>query len=146
MKRLISLVPCIAFFCGAARADFLYSFKSASSSDFSFIEHELLTQTTTILHADLFDVINYIPGESLGSVEVYSPLGLTPQLILFYPGGGSLSSITWAFGAKFDHAGEYFNGFNKLEITAVPEPLSILLLATLTGIVLFVPKTRMGGS
>ena len=137
MKRLLSLIVGFAVgFAGNAHADVLYRFDNThpSGSDFSFVVPDLLTVTTSIPAADLFDVVTSPADETLESVDVVNPGDGAPQLQLNYPGGGSLISVLF-FGwpGPFDHLGVFTHSTGStLEISPVrvPEPSSLMLFGS----------------
>ena len=128
-KTLRSLATLVLLLTAAAhaRAAVLYTFSSQAhsgpSSDFSFVVDDLLTTTTIVEASDLFDVITYIPGATLGFVGFTDPQ-TNPNIFLFYPdiGHGAIYAL-WP--EPFTRLGSYTPGTGvTLVISTVRMPES----------------------
>jgi len=133
-KTLRSLVTLVLLLTAAAhaRAAVLYTFSSQAhpgpSSDFSFVVDDLLTTTTIVEASDLFDVITYIPGATLGLVGFTDPQ-TNPNIFLFYPDTGRLI-IYSRWPEPFTRLGSYIPGTGvTLVISSVPEPSTLAMLS-----------------
>ena len=131
-KTLRSLATLVLLLTEAAhaRAAVLYTFSSQAhsgpSSDFSFVVENPLTTTTIVEPSDLFGVITYIPGATLGFVGFTDPQ-TNPNIFLFYPdiGHGVIYSL-WP--EPFTRLGWYTPGTRvTLVISSVSVPLLMLL-------------------
>ncbi len=108
-----------------------FTFDAHLVYEFSFIEPDFLTSTTTIPSADL-TVITSPGGCTLGSVTMNNPGAATPSV------GENWSSPCGAFTVggfvgPFDHVGTYGNSaplesFVTISGSAVPEPATLALL------------------
>ena len=133
-KTLRSLATLVLLLTAAAhgRAAVLYTFSSQAhsgpSSDFSFVVDDLLTTTTIVAASDLFDVITYIPGATLGLVGFTDPQ-TNPNIFLFYPDTGRLI-IYSRWPEPFTRLGSYTPGTGvTLVISSVPEPSTLAMLS-----------------
>ena len=135
-KTLRSLATLVVLLTAAAhaRAAVLYTFSSQAhsgpSSDFSFVVDDVLTSTTIVEAGDLFDVITYIPGATLGFVGFTDPQ-TNPNIFLFYPdiGHGVIYSL-WP--EPFTRLGSYTPGTGVTLVisnVSVSEPGTLALLS-----------------
>ena len=132
-KTLRSLATLVLLLTEAAhaRAAVLYTFSSQAhsgpSSDFSFVVENPLTTTTIVEPSDLFGVITYIPGATLGFVGFTDPQ-TNPNIFLFYPdiGHGVIYSL-WP--EPFTRLGSYTPGTG---VTLVISSVSVPEAGTLT--------------
>ena len=132
-KTLRSLATLVLLLTAAAhaRAAVLYTFSSQAhsgpSSDFSFVVDDLLTTTTIVEASDLFDVITYIPGATLGFVGFTDPQ-TNPNIFLFYPDIGH--GVIYGFWPEpFTRLGSYTPGTG---VTLVISSVSVPEAGTLT--------------
>lgn len=143
LRKAFIAVGLTLVLAGTARADFLYSFMFATYMDFKFMAPSLLNVTTTIEHADLFDVVNHtnpLANLTLDRVQIGNPYSTAPYVRLIFAGGqiGSYTANDWP--GPFDHVGtyNYFTGTDRLTISEiapapVPEPSSFMLVLTALG-------------
>ena len=134
-KTLRSLATLVLLLTAAAhaRAAVLYTFSSQAhsrpSSDFSFVVDDLLTTTTIVEASDLFDVITYIPGATLGFV-VFTDPQTNPNISLFYPDGHGFIYSLWP--EPFTRLGSYTPGTGVtlvISSVSVPEPSTLAMLS-----------------
>ena len=134
-KTLRSLATLMLLLTAAAhaRAAVLYTFSSQAhsgpSSDFSFVVDDLLTTTTIVEASDLFDVITYIPGATLGFVGFTDPQ-TNPNIFLFYPDLGH-GVIYGLWPEPFTRLGSYTPGTGVtlvISTVSVPEAGTLTLL------------------